>query len=82
MSNGVSYATATKLVSDAQGKVEFKLKVAARNLTELNTLIEKGLTVAVVSYRNDGSKHSVTRKIDLVSNSIIDTERVKWITSW
>lgn len=73
ISNGVSYATATKLVSDAQGKVEFKLKVAARNLTELNTLIEKGLTVAVVSYRNDGSKHSVTRKIDLVSNSIIDT---------
>ena len=73
ISNGVSYATATKLVSDAQGKVEFKLKVAARNLTELNTLIEKGVTVAVMSQRNDGSRHIITRKVELVSNTIVGT---------
>ena len=73
ISNGVSYATATKLVSNAQGNVEFKLKVAARNLTELNTLIEKGVTVAVISYRNDGSRHVITRKVELAANSIIET---------
>ncbi len=73
VANGVSYATPTKLTSTADGKVEFKLKVRARNLTELNTLIEKGITVAVVSYREDGSKHTITRKIELVSNTIIDT---------
>lgn len=65
-SNGVSYATATKVTS-INGKAQFKLKVNAANATQLATLIEKGLTIALVAIRDDGSKYTVTRKIELAA---------------
>ncbi|HQZ59767.1 MAG TPA: hypothetical protein PLQ39_08765, partial [Acinetobacter sp.] len=65
-SNGVSYATATKVTS-INGKAQFKLKVNAANATQLATLIEKGLTIALVAIRDDGSKYTLTRKIELAA---------------
>ncbi len=67
IANGISYASATNITSNAQGEVTFKLAVKARNESELNVLLENGVTVAVVSNRADGSKYSATRKIELTS---------------
>lgn len=67
IANGISYASATNITSNAQGEVTFKLAVKARNESELNALLENGVTVAVVSNRADGSKYSATRKIELTS---------------
>lgn len=67
IANGISYASATNIASNAQGEVTFKLSVKARNESELNALLENGVTVAVVSNRADGSKYSATRKIELTS---------------
>lgn len=63
LSNGVSLASASGLTTDANGNVNFQLKVLGKNSTEIANLIANGITIALKSNRKDGSSYTLTRKI-------------------
>jgi hypothetical protein len=72
INNGVSFDanTTTTMVTNAQGKVTFNLKVKASNSTELTNLIANGITVAIKGLRKDGSVYTVTRKIEIAKPAV------------
>lgn len=77
ISNGVSYSSATKIRTNANGELEFELKINPKNQTELNALLDTGLTLALVGYRDDGSKYTLTRKIELLTAELNNTAESK-----
>lgn len=71
LSNGVSLATASSLITNSSGQAVFSLKVKANSVTELTNLIANGITISVKGYRKDGSSYLLTRKIDISQPPVI-----------
>lgn len=60
--NGVSVDTSSK-TTNANGMAEFNLAIDTNNETELQSLLNDGLTITVTGERKDGSNYTVVRKI-------------------
>ena len=71
LSNGVSLVSSSSIVTDANGKAVFEIKVKPSNATELANLIANGITYSVTGYRKDGTSYNLTKRLDVTQPPVI-----------
>ena len=77
--SGISFNSATEVVTNAQGQAIFKVNIAPENASELEALLASGLNVRLSAHRVDGSAYKVSRKVELYKSEAETPSEVDYL---